>query len=432
MNRSLMNEARFLREVARVYLDNIPLNMACISTFRDQEDITNFGFTPDDVEKLPDFFPWSPFIWGSKNDKVRGALYMIGSITEHVAGRNIKINTPSFLRARKQFAKATYDAVTRGARVILLAAATKRLFKSGELEKHFPGVLFTLGDNMTGLLLNKRIEEAARLCKLNLKKSRVLIIGPYGLLGKVASYYLTQVVGCKEVIGLGNPSRSKLLEHMEKEFGIKPAYSYDEIRATGEIDMVVACNSSPAVVLTPERVEKIRRRGRKLVVVDPSEPKAMPRKFYEGCSFTNRNGENSCTVIRFNAGNGSSEEFNCVPELFGDMIHKRLGLWSHETWGCFCEALILARNIKKLPWLTRFNWFDINPEQIDVMRGFFFDRRNDYSLNSLLAKMVNKLFPGRKRNRFALPEPACFDQPLADFVINLPHEPDKKILKLVA
>lgn len=362
--------ADLLRWVA-IHLCPEHLDVAEISTFRDKHDVRNFGFK--DPENLPTFFMWARHRWEGLNS----ALYMVGSTTEHVAGEGAGPGSSSFNRARDQYIAATRDAVGRGARVILLAAATKRLFQSGELEKLFPGVLFTLGDNMTGLLMVKRIEEAARLAGLKLTESRVLVIGPYGLLGNVASYYLTKAAEAA-VVGLGSPKRKELLEGLSRKLGVIPAYSYSEV---GQVDLVVACNSSSAVVLTPERVDMIRREGVKLVVVDPSEPYALSKENYAGCADR---------VIRFDAGNGYSESLRYVPFPFGNLMCRLLRLSHGVTWGCFCEAMILAKHIKERPDLAELNWFDINPGQIKIMEHFF----------------------GNAPGQFGLPKPTCFSKPI--------------------
>jgi hypothetical protein len=299
---------------------------------------------------------------------------MIGSMTEHVAGENAGPGSASFKRARQQFITAARNAVGKGAKVILLAAATKRLFESGELEEVFPGVVFTLGDNMTGLLLVKMIRRVYELTGMDLKSS-VLVIGPYGLLGGVASHYLTKIIGAK-VVGLGNPKRRKLLEEMSEQLGIIPAYSYNEVNEVGKIDLVVACNSSKAVVLTQERMNLIRRAGRKLIVIDPAEPYALSE-------------ENYCTeVIRFDSGNGYSDNLRYVPFPFGMIMHRLLRLSAGVTWGCFCETMILAKHIKNTPKLENFSWFDITLEQMKIMEHFF----------------------GSGPGKFDLPKPSCFSR----------------------
>lgn len=346
INKMIAGTMRFVASVT-----NTNLNVGFVSTFRDECDVRNFGFK--DPENLPEYFKWACYEWQG----LKGALYMIGSITEHVAGREITPESPSFLRGRKQFISATRDAVNRGAKVILLAAATKRLFVKGELEALFPGVVFTLGDNFTGLLIIKRIEQVARRYEIDLHNSRVLVIGPYGLLGTVSSNYLASVQGCK-VVGLGNPKRKNLLEKMS--YMLSPAYSYQEVSKIGKIDLVIACNSSSQVLLTSERVDMIQN-GRKLVVVDPAEPYAMPEKCFKDCKGK---------VIRIDAGNGYSRNLRYTPFPFGNLMWRLLRLDEGVTWGCFCEAWLTAKHLRENPELAGIGW-DITPKNIRLIEKYY-------------------------------------------------------------
>ena len=87
---------------------------------------------------------------------------------------------------KRKFIAATEHAVKKGARVILLAASTKRLFgRDGKyLKEKFPNVIFTIGDNGTGLILIKDVFDAIK--KSNLKKgAKIVVVGPYGILGRI-------------------------------------------------------------------------------------------------------------------------------------------------------------------------------------------------------------------------------------------------------
>lgn len=89
-------------------------------------------------------------------------------------------------KAREQFIAATEWARKKGAKVILLAAALKRLFgEDGQaLKERFPTLLFTIGDNGTALLLRNEIFHACNAARLIPTSSRIVVLGPYGLLGE--------------------------------------------------------------------------------------------------------------------------------------------------------------------------------------------------------------------------------------------------------
>ena len=196
--------ARVIRILTIIFGWQKKLDVAFISNFRDLEDVKKFGYW--NISQAPDVFSWTRYEW----EGLHGRLFMIGSLTEQIGGD--KATNESRRRAQIQFLSAVEKAVSLNVNTVLLAAATKRLFKAGELEKRYPGVTFTLGDNFTGLLLGERILEAFKLSNLDPKMARVLLIAPYGLLGGVSLHYLLQT-GC-ELVCMGNPKRKDLLEGM--------------------------------------------------------------------------------------------------------------------------------------------------------------------------------------------------------------------------
>jgi predicted amino acid dehydrogenase len=111
--------------------------------------------------------------------------------------------------AKQQFINAVKWADKRGAKVVLLAASTKRLFgrDGAELKAMFPHLLFTIGDNGTALLLCQDIAAALHKAKLS-KQSRVLVIGPYGILGTEVTKFL--LAEGYEVVGFGTNRTSQL------------------------------------------------------------------------------------------------------------------------------------------------------------------------------------------------------------------------------
>lgn len=328
------------------------VEVACISNYRDLVDVKKFGFRG--VHELPTFLPWIMFNWCG----VTGRLYMIGSITEQIAGD--EATSTSISCARDQFIEAVKRAVSRGANTILFAAATKRLFKKGELEELFPEVTFTLGDNFTGLLLGEQILQAFRNSNINPRDSRVLLIAPYGLLGSVSLHYLSDS-GC-ELVCMGNPKRRDLLMGLTDKYQFTPVFDFAEV---GKVDMVVACNSSSMSKLTSDRVELIRRDNKRLIVVDPNEPQNMTPELFEA---------SAGKILRYDAGNGYSDELTFV---LGGFAAGLLRLSAHVVWGCFCEALIIAKYRDKLAFV---DWYDISPKNITIISRYFGSRFGEMEL----------------------------------------------------
>jgi len=345
------------------------IQVACISNCRDMIDVRKFGFSS--IRDFPDFMPWIMFRW----NKVWGQLYMIGSVTEEIGGDNATNSTIN--RARVQFSEAVKVAIGKGAQTILYAAATKRLFKKGELETMFPEVIFTLGDNFTGLLLGEAIMDAFSRSNLEPKKAKVLLIAPYGLLGGVALHYLCQAGS--EVILMGSRKRSELLIKIAQKNNLSYVFSFEDV---GAVDMVVACNSSPGFKLDSDKVELLRRPHKKLIVIDPNEPQNMSPEAYGQCHGT---------VLRYDAGNGMDLNLHYV---LGSLASSILRLRPYVSWGCFCETLIIAANQSKLESV---DWYEISPKNIGIISEFF----------------------GKGEGQIGLPAPLNFNTQITDFSLEV-------------
>lgn len=336
------------------------IKVAFISNYRDEADVIRFGFWG--IKNTPDVLPWICYEW----EGIQGRLFMIGSITEQVVGE--KATRESKKRAKEQFVVAVQKAYKLGARTILLAAATKRLFQKKELQELFPDVLFTMGDNFTALLLQKRIEEAFKLSNLAPQKSKAVVVAPHGFLGTVALQYL-QKSGCK-VVGLGKTDKRAEFKKYADKHNFQPVYSFSE---AGRADMVVACSSDPQYLLQLANISSLCNRH-KLIVIDPCEPYNVSPQVLKQC-----NGN----VIRYDAGNGYSNHLNYIG---GFIAWRLLRLSLGVTWGCFGEAFLIAKH----PELMEQDWFTVSEENIMTVSKFF----------------------GEEEGQFGLPEPSCFGKPI--------------------
>ena len=356
--------ARSIRLLLREVDCSEQIKAAAISVYRDQPDVRRFGFWSE--KNLPDVLSWVRYIWGGE----RFRLFMIGSLTKDI-DRNTATKE-SLEWACMQFREAVRIAVGMGADTILYAAATKRLPIWEELKKLYPGVTFTLGDNFTGLLLWERIRDAFKRFGLIPEFSKVLVIAPYGFLGNI-SFRSAARLGAK-VIGIGNPisSRKEALERLKREFDLDICTSFESV---GKVDMVIACNSAPWCLLTPKRIELLRKPGRQLLIIDPSEPTCMTPEMFRRVSDK---------VVRIDAGIGFSRELKHVLQPITPWL---LRLTNFVTWGCFCETFLISTN----PKLRKIDWFQINEANMEVLREFL----------------------GNGKGKFALPEPTCFGKPVA-------------------
>lgn len=253
--------------------------------------------------------------------------------------------------AKQQFINAVKWADQRGAKVVLLAASTKRLFgrDGAELKAMFPHILFTIGDNGTALLLCQDIAQALHKAKLN-SASRILVVGPYGILGTEVTKFLLQQG--YEVVGFGtNPT---LLNEFSSNF---PIALHSEIRHVGKVDAVIACTHSQQSKLTVDAIELLRHADKKLLVIDVAEPANLDAATYARCQHV---------VVRQDAGNAWSPELHFV---MGRISSDMLNLAPNSVFGCFAESMTLYHAIYREHQYTllNHNWFYVNRLNIAVL-----------------------------------------------------------------
>lgn len=281
--------------------------------------------------------------------------------------------------AKEKFIAATQWAVSRGARVNLLAASTKRLFgKNGaELKAKFPGVIFTIGDNGTMFTLRAEVLGALQKAGLRPGFARIGILGAYGFLGELMTRTLKGLG--YELIGAG--PNVVALQEIERRYQIPICRTFEEM---GQVDAVVACTHSEKIKLTVEAVGLIRRDGRKLLVLDVAEPSNLTKKEYlKCCEF----------VIRQDAGNAYSPH---LKNVLGAITYKMFRLSRGTVFGCFAEALAIAAALKRNEEsVADVDWFTVSEGNMEI---------------------AAKLF---KPLGFTVPVPRCFGQPVKLFDLTL-------------
>lgn len=275
--------------------------------------------------------------------------------------------------AKAQFIAATEWAERHGARVILLAASTKRLFgrDGAELKARFPHLLFTIGDNGTANMLLADVFRALQTHAIAPGRGRVLVIGPYGILGSAILQPLRDAG--YEVVGYGG--NASALAEVQAKHGIAV---HTRIADIGQVDAVVACTHSQSAKLQAEDVASLSRRGQRLVVVDVAEPANLDIEQYARCR---------TRVIRQDAGNAYSAQLHYV---LGGLSWRLLMLSRGVVFGCFGEALALHYNIHTLgvSWLAGRDWFQVTTANRQCIDSAF------------------------EHIGLGLPAPRCFGQPV--------------------
>lgn len=277
-------------------------------------------------------------------------------------------------RAKEVFLSAVEWAHARGARVVLLAAGTKRLFgaEGKTLKERFPDMLFTIGDNGTASLLCREVLMALRRSFLMPRHSRVLVIGPTGILGSAVVRQLLQA----GYVVVGLSARKNLIEGLE---------THAAFEAVGPVDAVIACSHAETACLTKERVELLRKEGRKLLVVDVAEPSNMDADSYRECQDV---------VLRQDAGNAYSEKLSYV---LGAVSYRLFRLTRGVTFGCFAEAMTIAEERRRGNGdkLSQADWFVVSDETMELVCQLF------------------------EKHGFSVPSPRCFGRRINSFDLNL-------------
>lgn len=254
--------------------------------------------------------------------------------------------------AKESFLNIVRWSQDHGAKVILLAAGTKRLFGRGGrcLKEQFGDVTFTIGDNGTAYILKEETLRAFREAGLRPRFSRIAILGPSGILGGMMVSALKKE-GYKIVAAGSSLSRLKVVAKRE---GIQMAESFDDM---GKVDAVVSCTHSENLLLTKEKVGIIRKDDKKLLVIDVSEPSNLTETEYEKCR---------SMVVRQDAGNAYSPRLKYV---LGPVSYRMFRLSKGVTFGCFAEAIALSKMPEDLRRST--NWFEVTEENMDIVASVF-------------------------------------------------------------
>ena len=313
-----------------------------------------------------------------------GPRMHLHGVAGQVRGINFTAEEMYTAEGRRQAKGVFIDAVrwaeTQGAKVVLLAASTKRLFgrDGAELKKRFPHMVFTIGDNGTALMLCADVERAITESGLDRHKLRILILGPYGILGQAVTAHVQQ----QGYQAVGHGGNRKLLIEMSARTGLPIAHDLADV---GQVDLVVACTHSTEAKLTVAAIEHLRRPRQRLVVVDVAEPANLDEATWRKCAHG---------VVRQDAGNAHSPHLHYV---LGALSHGKLHLSKGTVFGCFGEAMALYDRIFRQhdAEALRHDWFEVTPGQ---------------------TALVGDAFAALD---LGLPAPHCFGRPVDSFYLPL-------------
>jgi len=279
--------------------------------------------------------------------EVYGRLKIINTDTHEL------LTTKGRRKAKKQFLSATKWAVDNGAKVVLLAASTKRLFgrEAKELKEKFPNIVFTIGDNGTAHLLICDTLNAIERNGISKEQGKIVVLGAYGILGEAMVEALSS--WNYKIIAVGdNVTR---LQEIEKRYEVEINTTINNLT---NVDLVVACTHKKELQLNGNIIQAIRPKERKLIIIDVAEPANLSKEEYR---------KNREFVIRQDAGNAYSKDISYV---LGAFSYKKLSLSKGVIFGCFAEAMAIASIIKNDEYISK-NWFEVNSINMKSIANVF-------------------------------------------------------------
>src|SRR3989344_7533262 len=117
--------------------------------------------------------------------------------------------------------------------------------------------------------------------------------------------------------------------------------------------MNVACTHSNGATLSATVADMIRRKHRKLVVIDVAEPSNLSKDEYARCANF---------VVRQDAGNAYNKDLKYV---LGAVSYQMFRLTKGVTFGCFAEAMALAYTFKTSARnIQMFDWFSVDDRNL--------------------------------------------------------------------
>lgn len=249
---------------------------------------------------------------------------------------------------KSQAKKAIKLAVSDGASCILFAAGTKRLFSEAEvaeLQKLYPQIIFTIGDNGTAMALLSDVFNTIKREEISLD-SPIVVLGPNGFLGSVIVKALKNAGFCEiHEISMRDPSKLVDLRN---------------------IRLVIACTHFRALRLTERILDQIREVDG-VNVIDVCKPANLSKKEFLKC-------KHFCK--RQDSGMLRQKKLKYAFATAAYFILKRIHLKRNILYGCFSEALAIARN-KNI--CVGVDFMSVNPEALNLVTDLLYKENFEVS-----------------------------------------------------
>ena len=299
-----------------------------------------------------------------------GSLIALEHFPEDCLSKN------GIIKARKQFLSALKYAIEElNAKIVLLAASTKRLFgkeielkvnwdghldNSGfTLRELYPQILFTNGDNGTAAILNMEIDSIFQKAEI-ISQNNAVIINGLGLLGLDSlEYLIDKNISDEQIIIIS--SHTKDLKELISSRYIKifPDIKSIEVNDIDKIRSIINCTHNPSSLITFDNLKHIQN-GQTIHVIDVAVPYGFPEEEYCKCN----------NIYRQDGGNAYIEnglEFFFNPEI--------CGLTENVLYGCFAETVAISSYLKENPEeigkISELDLFNVNKKTKNFVMELF-------------------------------------------------------------
>ena len=195
----------------------------------------------------PDIYDWKRLGYTDCNGKeILGRYIVIGSDILDIVGAGKQ-------KAAEQTARAIeYARNVLKTNIFCFGAATKTLIPPEKLPKD---IIFSNGDTLTVAVILEELKEAAKKCgiDLNSPKTKILIVGAYGLIGRMAAKSLAKSSVSLMLLG----RNAAKLQALNNEINISARLFSDLNEVNEKVDIVLTVTNHPTAILNKLIVNKI-------------------------------------------------------------------------------------------------------------------------------------------------------------------------------
>ncbi|PIZ98879.1 MAG: hypothetical protein COX77_03135 [Candidatus Komeilibacteria bacterium CG_4_10_14_0_2_um_filter_37_10] len=315
------------------------VNLAFITNTRseiDRDIVYAHHFVETGNKFVPDIFNWKKVNITIGDQCLSSQMVVIGSSTADLYS-GLRNESVSDARQKKEILERIHQGKTQTrlaivhalddlrADVICFGASTKNLLKVPELQQlngqHTS--VFTLGDSYTAAVCVEQIKKACERGGVDFysPQTNFLIVGAYGLLGRLVSRYFSQFACQLLLVGRDITQLKKLTTELKSSCRFRLYQKCTDVNE--QVHLLFTATNSPESIITPHLIKDW---GGKILALDVAEP---PNITPDVCQ---RSGSG---FLRLDAG-----------VVRNDTLYfengNQMGLRDNTIFACFAEGFIVA------------------------------------------------------------------------------------------